>query len=608
MGQVLLFAFFGSLMAYPLSKLSVHIGPLLLLTLSLYALFVLFNVPVGTIDSIFGAEVLRLTPMGRYFAIVSLIIFAAYATFNVVWVKKLKTPHAFNALSILTFAGTLGSFLTTNLIALFVFWEIAVIGTVFLVPMGKEEAKRASIWYIAMMTLGSAAFLFATFMLYGYYETFDLLQLSGVLNEEPSSFRWAVLILMLTAGIAKSGVFPLHAWLRNVHGNAPDSFSAVLSGQLVKMGSYLCGLLLAVFPVGTLFQQFYGGVNILSYILIWLGNISILVGTLMAIKQNDMKMLIAYSTVANSGYILIGLSLLDQAGFASALFHVFNHALSAAMIFLAFAAVIYRTGTSKIDELGGLIHRMPVTFITYLLGIIALAGIPPTSGFISKWMLFHTLLDRGMFVTELFVFLGSIGSFLYVFRPLAGVFLGQLKSKYRDVEEVPLLMQLPMVVLVALVVLAGVLPQPILSLIAEAQRDLGIEPFLFEGTTLIIRFGESGVEFRWDTWTVFIMFAVGFFTAALLYIIMPKGRKIPLEDQYTSGEFIHNFDLYHYSSRFYAFFEREYEGHPSFEGLYASFANFLKTLGSGVRYVASLAPAVHVLFVSLVLWLLSRGW
>ncbi|MFN3328632.1 MAG: proton-conducting transporter membrane subunit, partial [Fervidobacterium pennivorans] len=493
-----------------LSNLNKRLGPIVLLALSAYALFMLWNLPTGGMEGLLNIDnIFKFTAISKYFSILSLIVFASFALFNISWIEKAKNPHAFNTLSILTLLGTLGVFFSSNLIALYIFWELAVIGSLFIVPMGKDESKKAAIWYIVISSIGTYMFLYGTFILYSKYDTFDIYEISERIGNAPNNFKWAVLLLMLSAGLAKSGVFPLHVWLRNVHGNAPDTFSAVLSGQLVKMGSYILALLLSVFPVSIMFSEFYNGINILSYLLIWLGNISILIGTLMAIKQNDMKMLIAYSTVANGGYILIGLATLDKVGYAGGLFHAINHALAATMIFLAFAAVVYRTGTTKIDELGGLIHRMPITFVTYLVGIISLAGIPPTSGFISKWMIFQSLVSRGMFVTELFAFVGSIGSFLYVFRPLAGVFLGQLKSNYKDVKEAPIFMTIPMIILVALTVIWGIFPQQILIWITDIQKEFGMEVFQFEGTKLMTTMG------YWDTWTVFVMFAVGFIIAAV---------------------------------------------------------------------------------------------
>jgi NADH-quinone oxidoreductase subunit M len=589
----------GTLIGYFLSKINKHLGPIVLFALSIFGLYALWGMPTGVTESLFGFEgVLKFTALSKYLSIVTLIVFACYGFFNISWISKAKRPAAFNALSILTLLGTLGVFFSAHLIVLYIFWEIAVLASLFIVPMGKEESRKATIWYVVISSIGTYLFLYGVFMLYERYGTFDIFEIAQHIQNASTGFRWAVVLLLLAAGIAKSGIFPLHVWLRNVHGNAPDTFSAVLSGQLVKMGSYLIALILSVFPIANMFSEFYNGVNILSYILIWLGNISILVGTLMAIKQNDMKMLIAYSTVANGGYILIGLATLHQVGYAGGLFHVINHALAATMIFLSFAAVVYRTGTTKIDEMGGLIHRMPVTFVTYLVGIISLAGIPPTSGFISKWMIFQALVSKGMFVTEMFVFIGSIGSFLYVFRPLAGVFLGQLKSKHKEVKEVPIIMQIPMIILVALTVLWGVFPQQVLVWITNVQKEFGMKPFEFEGTVLKTSMG------YWDTWIVFVMFAVGFIIAAVIYMLMPKGKKIPLEDQYTSGEFLHNYDLYHYATKFYAFLEREYEGHPSFEDWYLSIVNALKAFGKFVDYLARRTASAYIFWAAIVLALI----
>jgi NADH-quinone oxidoreductase subunit M len=319
----------------------------------------------------------------------------------------------------------------------------------------------------------------------------------------------------------------------------------------------------------------------------------------MAIRQNDMKQLIAYSSVANGGYILIGLATMDGIGFAGGLFHVFNHAIISVMVFLSFAVVILRTGTSKIDEMGGLIWKMPFTFVTYLVGIISLAGIPPTSGFISKWMIFNSLVRNGMFVTAAVTFIGSIGSFLYVFRPLAGVFLGQLKKKHYEIKEGSTIMLIPMLLMVLLTVLMGVFPKPILDLIVSVENELGISPLKHSGTIIYTPLGQ------WNTLTVFTMFAVGFIIAFVIYLILPKPKKVDLTNQYTGAEFLYNYDLYHYATGFYRFIERLYDKHPSFEKLYEMVATFFKSVGDIVtNIVYKLGPAGYVFWISIVILLI----
>ncbi|ABR31071.1 oxidoreductase [Thermosipho melanesiensis] len=604
--NLILLFLFGSLISYILTKVNKVIGAIFNFLLTGYALFVVWNVEVGTTEKLFsifeGLEsVLKVTFLGKFFALISLIVISFVAFFVLEWIKKKNlNAAAFNLFYMLMIAGVLGVFFSNDLLTLYVFWEIAVLGSFLIVPMGKEDSKKAAIIYVVISGIGSYLYLFATFSLYFRYGVLDFKGVSQHLLNEPSNiYKWFVVLFIASAGIAKSGLFPLHTWLRITHGNAPDAFSAVLSGQLVKMGSYVLAISLAVFPTTQLFNAFYMGVPLINYILIWLGNISIIIGTFMAIRQNDMKQLIAFSSIANGGYILVGLGVMNSTGFAGGLFHVFNHAIAAAMIFLSFAAVVYRTGTTKIDEMGGLIWRMPWTFVIYLVGIISLAGIPPTSGFISKWMIFNALLTKGMFLTLTITFIGSIGSFLYVFRPLAGVFLGQLKKKHYEIEEVSIIMLIPMLLLVFLTLIIGIYPKPLLDMISSVEQELGIKAIEYSGTIIKTSLGQ------WNTLTVFNMFVVGFIIAVILYLIFPNGKKVKLTDQYTGGEYLYNYDLYHYATGFYKFLERLYDKHPSFEKLYEMLANFFRSMGGiVVSLVYKPGPSGYVFWFSIVILIL----
>jgi len=597
---------FGSVVSYLITKANRIVGAIFNFLLTFYALFVLWNLEIGHTEKLFsileGVEnTFKVSSLGKYFSIISLIVISLISFFIIEWIrKKPSRPAAFNAFVLIMSAGIIGVFFSNDLLTLYIFWEIAVLGSFLIVPMGKEDSKKAAVIYVVTSAIGSYMYLFATFSIYNKYGILEFDQVSRFLLNEPSNlFKWFIILFIASAGIAKSGIFPLHTWLRITHGNAPDAFSAILSGQLVKMGSYVLAISLSVFPSTKLLASFYSGVPLLNYILIWLGDISIIIGTFMAIRQNDMKQLIAYSSVANGGYILVGLGVMNSIGYAGGLFHVFNHAIAAAMIFLSFAAVVYRTGTTKIDEMGGLIWKMPWTFVTYLVGIISLAGIPPTSGFISKWMIFNALLTKGMFVTLTITFIGSVGSFLYVFRPLAGVFLGQLKKKHYEVKEVSPVMLIPMLVLTLLTLFIGVYPKPVLDFIVSIENSLGIKPIEYSGTIIKTSLGQ------WDTLTVFTMFAVGFIIALVLYIIFPRGKKVELTDQYTGGEYLFNYDLYHYATGFYRFLERLYDKHPSFEKLYGMLVSFFKSMGEIINELFyKVSPSGYVFWISIVILIL----
>ncbi len=603
MTMVLVSLLVASVGIYLASRLNFRVGAALNFALGIFLMIYFWNLNVPTMDELgtfLGQKMFfKWTDLGMFFTEVSLIVIVSVMFFSIKWLDSFKYPHAFNMLLLMMTIGSIGVFAAGDLITLYVFWEIAVLSSLLIVPMGKKESRKAAIVYAVMSAIGTYMYLYASFMMYSRYGSLSIEKLSKALEMEGNvAFKTAVFLLLVAAGIAKSGVFPLHTWLRIAHGNAPDAFSAVLSGQLVKMGSYVVALTTAVFPSLKMFAQnvVYSGMPIQNYVLIGLGATSIVIGTLMAIKQDDMKMLIAFSTVANSGYIMIGIATMDTVGFAGGLFHVFNHALAAAMIFLAFASVVYRTHTTKISELGGLIHRMPITYIVYLMAIISLAGIPPMSGFISKWMIFQSLVRKGMFVTAFFTFFGSIGSFLYVFRPLAGVFLGQLPRKYESVKEVPWIMTLPMVVLMLLSFLMGVYPYPVLKPIAAIEESLGIKPIEFTHTTI------KGFSGSWNTVLVFNLFMTGFIVAYILYTLFPRPKKVDLMDTYTAGEFIYTPELYHYSSKFYAGIERMYEKHPSWERLTEMLAKFFHDVGEWIHsWFFRASPSVYTFWAILVL-------
>ncbi len=603
MAMILLSLLLVSVGVYFVSKMNVKAGAILNFLIGIFLMIYFWRLNVPTMDEL-GTFLeqnmfLKWTDMSFFFTEVSLIVIVSVMFFSIKWLDSFKYPHSFNMLLLMMTVGSIGVFAAGDLLTLYIFWEIAVLSSLLIVPMGKKESRKAAIIYAVMSAIGTYMYLYASFMLYTKYGTLSIEKLSKALEMDGSlAFKTAVFLLMVSAGIAKSGVFPLHTWLRIAHGNAPDAFSAVLSGQLVKMGSYVVALVVSVFPSLKMFASnvVYSGIPVQNYFLIGLGATSIMIGTLMAIKQDDMKMLIAFSTVANSGYILIGLATMDPLGFAGGLFHVFNHALAAAMIFLSFAAVVYRTHTTKISEMGGLIHRMPVTYIVYLMAIISLAGIPPMSGFISKWMIFQTLVRKGMFVTAFFTFFGSIGSFLYVFRPLAGVFLGQLPRKYEKVKEVSWIMLLPMVLLMFLSLLMGIYPYPVLKSIATIEESLGIRPIEFTQTTI------KGFSGSWNTILVFNLFMTGFIVAYILYTLFPRPKKIGLMDTYTAGEYIYTPELYHYSSKFYAGIERMYEKHPSWEKLTEMLAKFFHDSGELIHsWFFRASPSAYTFWTLLVL-------
>lgn len=595
LGHIVLLIALGSIFSYLVSKVSKKLGAWITVLVSMTSLVLMF-VYKGSLNASSVSPLLEfeITHLGWFFSVIMLIVYGTVSFFNIYWMDKLNHPAAYNFLYLLSLAGTIGLFFSKTFVLLFICLEVVVWSSMFIIPLGKS--RKASIVYYALSAFGSFSMLFAILLLYSKFNSFEI---KYVLSQVATNPMYATItfVLISLAGLVKLGIFPFHIWLPLAHGNAPDTFSPILSGGLVKVGGFIAFLAITVMPSLEAFSTSVHviGLPIHNYILLILGGISIVVGTLMAIKQEDFKKLIAFSSVANGGYMLIGLGLADTLGIAGSFMHIFAHALASAAAFLSIAAVSYRTGTTKMSELGGLIHRMPVTFLVYLIAIISMAGIPPMSGFISKWLLYQALAKKGMVFIAFAAFFGSIGSFLYVFKPLSGVFLGQLSKKHEDVKEAPVLMIIPMTILSLLTLFYGILPGSVLNLIGKIQTSVGISPIQMEGTKIM------GMNGNLDPTVISVVFGFGFVIALVIFLVLPKSRRVDLMDTYTAGEFIYTPDLYHYSYKFYEPFVRLYKNHPSTLRLYEALVLRVKELGQFVNYLFfSYKPGVTVMWITVV--------
>lgn len=594
-----------STLTYVATKANKQFGAILtiVVTLGVLAIFMILGDGISDNDAI-GMIQFTVTPLGWFFTVTMLVVYSMVAFFNPYWMEKIVHPAAYNMLYLLSLAGTIGVFFADNFLVLFIFWEIVVWASMFIVPFGKS--RNASVVYYAMSTFGSFTMLYAIFMLYAKYDSFVI---NEVLVKVAADPQMAVIafILILLAGMVKLGVFPFHIWLPLAHGNAPDTFSPILSGGLVKLGAFAAIMATVVLPSSEAFSGQYTifGIPFLIYTLLIISAISVIIGTLHAIAQNDAKKLLAYSSVANAGYIFIGILLADNISMSAALFHIFAHAIASAAAFLSIAAVSYRTGTTKMSELGGLIHRMPITYLVYLIAIISMAGIPPMAGFISKWMLFQSLADKGLFIIAAAAFFGSVGSFLYVFTPLSAVFLGQLKPQHKEIKEAPVVMVIPMVILSLLSLVFGVVPTIMVSYIQKINRSLGL---IGEGEGITNGLIIEGTNGNLDATMITTIFAIGFVIALVIFLLGPKTKKVGLMDTYTAGEFLHTESLYHYSYRFYAPVVRLYENHPKITNLYIALVQRVVDVGEFIKFwVFSVIPGRGVLLLTITLILLLWG-
>jgi hydrogenase-4 component B len=284
-----------------------------------------------------------------------------------------------------------------NALTFLILWEAMSLTAYCLVLTEHDRSGtvRAGVWYLAMTHAGFAALIAMFLLLSGADLTSSFASMrAGAALLSPAS-RNAVFLLALFGFGAKSGIIPLHVWLPMAHPVAPSHVSAILSGVVIKMGIYgLVRVLLDLMGGG---PAWWGGV------VLGAGAISALLGVLYALMEHDLKRLLAYHSVENIGIILIGvgaglifhsygLMTLAALGFISGLYHTINHATFKGLLFLGAGSVLHATGTRNMEEMGGLIKRMPWTSLFFLIGSAAISALPPLNGFASEWLVFQSLL------------------------------------------------------------------------------------------------------------------------------------------------------------------------------------------------------------------------
>ena len=360
-------------------------------------------------------------------------------------------------------------------------WEVMSVASFFLVTFEseREEVRRAGMTYLIASQLG-VVFLFVLFALLSRHSggTYDF----DVLGARGSAGLADVCFLLALAGFGtKAGFWPVHIWLPDAHSAAPSHVSALMSGVMIKLGIY--GLLRTLGFLGG--PQAWWGAT-----LIGVGAVSGLIGILNALAQRDLKRRLAYSSVENIGIIALGIGIgllarsqgnasIASLGFAGALLHVLNHGLFKGLLFQGAGSVFRGAGTRDIDSLGGLYPRMPVTAVTFLVGSVAICGLPPLNGFVGEWLLYigafrgAATLPTGWAVWALaavpaLALIGGLAAMCFV-NAFGGVFLGQARTEAASrAHEASGAMRAPMLVGALLCVSIGLWPAGVVRMVAPA--------------------------------------------------------------------------------------------------------------------------------------------
>lgn len=396
-----------------------------------------------------------------FMIVVNSVAFACmiYAT---AYVSHLGGRGKFFALLLLMVFGLNAMLLTRDLFSLYVFLEVASIASYVLVAFGLEyDGIESAIKYLLLSAVATSLALFGMILIYmttGSLE-FDVVK-AALAGSSPLSGVFLLAGALFISGFGlKAALMPFHAWLPDAHPSAPAPISAMLSGVVIKVAG--------VYVLARIFFGIFPEIGRIHTVFLTLGTLSMIAGAILAYFQKDFKRILAYSSISQVGYIMIGFGLGNLFGIMGALFHIFNHGLFKSLLFLNSGAVQYRLHTRNIDEMGGLENRMPVTNATSIFGMLSIAGVPPFNGFYSKLFIIIGALAAGkvaIAVLGIAVSVFTLGYFLIIQRK---VFFGKLNEKWQDVREAPFAMSCAVILLAAACLLTGVFFHSVTSGIVE---------------------------------------------------------------------------------------------------------------------------------------------
>jgi multicomponent Na+:H+ antiporter subunit D len=441
---------------------------------SLIGVYQLFNQVKATADGVlliysWG----QAPPLSGCFEVDMLSVYMAFgiaflgllvAIYSISYMEHETRVTEFYTLVTFMIAGMFGIVLSGDLFTLFVFWELMGLSSYVLVSFLKQNwgPIEAGFKYLIMSATAGAFLLLSMALLYGLAGTLNFAVLASSIRGNPLT-GWTILLfatLIVGFGV-KSAIVPLHTWLPDAHPEAPSPISALLSGIVIETGLYAMIRLLYIVFEPELFKLPLAALAL----------VTMTVGNIMALRQDDLKRLLAYSSIAQIGYMLIGVSTGLTYGLLGTFLHVFNHSMMKGMAFLSVGSIVHETGTRDINELRGVGRMMPYTTLTVIVAFLGLGGVPGTSGFISKFILFSSSIGAGLGILAVFGVLNSALSMAYYLRVVMILLNGE-PIEGMTAKEAPALMLGVTVVMAIIVIVLGFYPDPIMTFASDASQTL----------------------------------------------------------------------------------------------------------------------------------------
>jgi multicomponent Na+:H+ antiporter subunit D len=394
----------------------------------------------------------------------------AYAPKSMAWEIPAAKHYLFHATYLLCLTGLLGIAITGDLFNVFVFLEISALSSYALISLGSHrEALTAAFRYLILGTIGATFILIGIGLMYQMTGTLNMADVAQRMQDIEGLRTILVAFAFLSVGIGlKVALFPLHLWLPDAYTHAPSVVTAFLAATATKVSVYiLLRFTFSVFGTPFAFETLP-----LEAILMPLALLGAFVASTVAIFQANVKRLLAYSSVAQIGYMVLGISFASATGLTGGIVHMFNHALMKGGLFLAMGCMALRLGSVELDDLRGVGRRMPLTMFAWVLGGLGLIGIPATAGFVSKWYLVGAALERGWWPVAVIVLLSSLLAVIYVWRVVEVAYFAQPPEDAPRVREAPVSMLLPTWILIGASLFFGLNTKVSVGVAQEAAETL----------------------------------------------------------------------------------------------------------------------------------------
>ena len=391
----------------------------------------------------------------------------------------------FHALFLLSFTGLLGVAATGDAFNLFVFLEISSLSTYVLVALGAARDKRAlttALNYLLMGTTGATFFVIGIGFLYMSTGTLNMADLARLIAEHGTNRTIHAGFAFIIVGMGlKVAMYPLHLWLPNAYTYAPSAVSAFLASTATKVAVYvLLRFLFTVFGPDYPFE-----VVALKWVVLPLALLAMFAASFIAIFQVNFKKMLAYSSIAQIGYMLLGIALLSETGLSGSIVHLFNHAITKATLFMVIGAYVLRAGGAFYRDIEGIGRVMPWTTAAGVIGGLSLIGVPGTAGFISKWLLVQAALERGWWWLALAIVGSSLLAVIYVWKGIEAVYLRPPREDV-DRREAPLSMLVPIWIMAGACIYFGLSAEQTVGAARAAAEAL------MNGVSEVVIFGAVG--------------------------------------------------------------------------------------------------------------------